>query len=247
MVERDDRASIAGFFWEDVASTDAEIRLTGEAAWHAQVKRLRPGAQVRLTDGRGTIALGDAVAVSAEELVVSVSRRIVVPRPTPLFVIPPVADRDRMLLAAEKSVELQATAWQPAYFSRSRSVSPRGEGEKFRDRVRARMISALEQSGAAWLPEARPETELEAALGATGMPLRLLLDAGGSPIGDLDLCGPVAIAIGPEGGLETTEIELVRSHGWTVVSIAAATLRFETAITAAIAIIRAQQLTRGSD
>jgi 16S rRNA (uracil1498-N3)-methyltransferase len=143
VVERHDRSPVAGFYWNGAAGAGDIVRLPEEVARHAHVRRLRAGARVRLADGRGTLAFGEATSVSAKEFVVSIADRRVVPAPIPLHVVVPVADRDRMLLAAEKCVELQATVWRPTYFARSRSVSPRGEGEKFREKVHARMVAAL--------------------------------------------------------------------------------------------------------
>jgi len=246
VVERDDRASIAGFYWEGSVGVGEEAHLDADTAHHAHVRRLRPGARVRLTDGRGQLLLGVAAAVSAKEFVVQISERVAVPAPIPLHVVAPVADRDRMLLAAEKCVELQATSWTPAFFARSRSVAQRGEGEKFREKTRARMISALEQSGGAWLPQVREETEFAMLLAAAAPPLRLLLEARGTPIGDLDVRGATTIAVGPEGGLEAAELEAAMSSGWRTVSLAASTLRFETALVAGVAVIRALQLSTRS-
>jgi len=168
------------------------------------------------------------------------------PRPTTLEVIVPVADRDRMLLAAEKCVELQITAWHPVYFSRSKSVATRGEGEKFHDKVSARMRSALEQSGGAWLPRIHEESDAEAALQTIGASQRrFILDARGASFHGQALADETAVAVGPEGGLESAELERAVSLGWTPVSLGNTTLRFETAIIAAVAVIRAAQYSQG--
>ena len=240
-MEHHDRSPIAGFYWNGAAGTDDVVRLPEDVVRHAHVRRLRAGARVRLADGRGALAFGEATSVSAKEFVVTIVDRRVVPAPTPLHVVVPVADRDRMLLAAEKCVELQATVWRPTYFARSRSVSPRGEGEKFREKVRARMVAALEQSGGAWLPEVVDEAAFRDVVSRVDVPVRLLLDAGGSPIRDHVRPGPIAVAIGPEGGLEADELQSARAHGWLTVSITGSTLRFETAIVAGVAIVRALQ------
>jgi 16S rRNA (uracil1498-N3)-methyltransferase len=180
-------------------------------------------------------------------MTVSVEGVTHVPRPTPLEVIVPVADRDRMLLAAEKCVELQVTAWRPVYFARSRSVSSRGEGPKFREKVRARMRSALEQCGAAWMPAIEDETEGSAALQtAAGEWSRFLLDAGGKALAGLVASVPTVIAVGPEGGLEPEEFAVAQECGWVFASLGSTTLRFETAVIAAASVIRATQLTERS-
>src|SRR2546423_6708205 len=51
--------------------------------------------------------------------------------------------------------------------SRSRSVTPRGEGPTFQAKLKARMISALVQSGSGWLPDIFPEATIDRALAAT--------------------------------------------------------------------------------
>ena len=205
---------------------------------------------MRLVDGRGRVAFGkiEADGGGKGELTVSVDRVVDVPRPSTLEIVVPVADRDRMLLAAEKCVELQVTAWRPAYFARSRSVSPRGEGEKFREKILARMQSALEQSGSAWLPDLHEETEiLEVLINVPPACQRFILDASGAPLAALILSGPVALAVGPEGGTERHEIEAAQQAGWTAASLATTVLRFETAAIAGAAVVRAAQLAPRSD
>ena len=130
-----------------------DVELDESAAAHARARRVGPGEPARLLDGKGGVAQGIISTLGKRSLTVQVQEVARTPRPLQLEVIVPVADRDRMLVAAEKCAELQVTAWRPALFSRSRSVTPRGEGPKFREKVEARMRSALEQSGGAWMPD----------------------------------------------------------------------------------------------
>jgi 16S rRNA (uracil1498-N3)-methyltransferase len=173
-----------------------------------------------------------------------VTEVVSVARPAPLEVIVPVADRDRMLLAAEKCAELQVTAWRPAWFSRSRSVSPRGEGSRFRDKVVARMQAALEQSGGAWLPEVHPEASLPDALAAVSAPTRLVCDSSGTSLQGRISHEGIGLLVGPEGGFEPDELRGITAQGWVPVALASSVLRFETAIIAAVATVRALQFTR---
>jgi 16S rRNA (uracil1498-N3)-methyltransferase len=246
VVERRDLAPMITLFWDEEVARGV-VRVTGAAAQHARVRRVEPGDEIRLLDGQGHTASGLVQSLGKDALVVSVQGLSEVPRPTALDVIVPVADRDRMLLAAEKCAELQVTSWRPAYFARSRSVSPRGEGSKFRDKVIARMRGALEQSGGAWMPNVEDEMEFVDALRHI-LPDRkkFVLDAGGDSLARLAPSGPAAVAIGPEGGIEEDEIAAAKEIGWALVSLGAATLRFETAIIAGVAMIRAAQQSRGS-
>lgn len=233
-------------FWDGEVAP-GEMLVTGAPARHARVRRVNAGDPIRLVDGRGHVASGQVASLEKHALVVLVEGVIEVPRPVALDVLVPVADRDRMLLAAEKCVELQATSWRPAYFARSRSVSPRGEGTKFREKVAARMQSALEQCGAAWMPEIHDELEsVDAFQRIPADRKKFLLDVSGRPLVHLATDGAVAIAIGPEGGIEDREAAAAREYAWTTASLSATILRFETAIIAAAAVIRATQHSRGS-
>jgi 16S rRNA (uracil1498-N3)-methyltransferase len=223
------------------------IVLSEEHAAHVRARRAATGESARLVDGRGHIAIGRIAASDKRSVSIAIGEVKVVPKPIPLEVLVPVADRDRMLMAAEKCAELQVTAWRPAYFARSRSVSPRGEGPKFHEKVVARMRAALEQSGGAWMPEVHADVEgVDALKTAPAQWNRLLFDAGGQPLAAGAASVPTIIAVGPEGGWETHEIALARDAGWTLTSLSNSTLRFETAIIAAAAVIRATQLSTRS-
>ena len=223
----------------DIAAS--EIALSDEAAQHVRVRRSHERDPVRVVNGKGAIGTGSLVVVGKREVRAAIENVEHYPRPSALIALVPVADRDRMLWAAEKCVELQVTRWQPVLYERSKSVSPRGEGEKFASKVRARMASALEQSGGAWLPEVNTEVAAADAwnIEASG---RLIFDREGTPVSRAVMPGTAAIAVGPEGGFERNEIEDALRHGWSTVSLGPTTLRFETAIVAAAAVIRATQL-----
>jgi 16S rRNA (uracil1498-N3)-methyltransferase len=240
VVERADRAPVATFFAP--GPWGADLALDEAAAHHAGVKRLEVGDLVRLTGGDGRRARASITELAKRRLRVAVdeSTQERVPAPSRVELWAPVGDRERMLLLAEKAVELGASAWRPVVHRRSRSVSPRGEGEAFREKVRLRMQNALEQCGGAWLPEQFAESPLEAALGAAGAVQGLLLDADGPPLLSLrdSLRAPVAIALGPEGGLEPDERDRLLAAGWRTASIGANVLRFETAGIAALALVR---------
>jgi 16S rRNA (uracil1498-N3)-methyltransferase len=240
MVERDDRAVVATFLAERVPEAPESADLSEDAAHHVRVRRLSPGDRVAVTDGRGRKAAGSLAVVAKNRVSVELEEAWSVPAPPTVHLLAPIGDRERMLWLAEKGVELGLTSWRPVLWRRSASVHPRGSGESFVGKVRARMISALEQSGGAWLPEVRPEVrgaELQQAIDGQG--IRLLLDPTGEPLLRRPLAAPVTIALGPEGGLEPAEREMLVAAGFTAVSLAGNILRFETAGVAALAVVRA--------
>jgi 16S rRNA (uracil1498-N3)-methyltransferase len=159
--------------------------------------------------------------------------------PPPVHLLLPIADKDRMLWLAEKACELGATSWRPVLFRRSRSVKPRGEGPTFNLKVKGRMGSALEQSGGHWLPTLFPEST--ASRVASALPqggTRIVLDREGVPVAALAVAAPVTIAVGPEGGLEPEELRELEGAGFVRASVGHATLRFETAAVAGLAVVR---------
>lgn len=221
---------------------DTELELPDDAAQHVRVRRANTGEPIRLVDGRGAVATGSLTAVVKRAVTATIATVEHHAPPSELVALVPVADRDRMLWAAEKCVELQVTRWQPVMYERSRSVSPRGEGDKFAAKVRSRMESALEQSGGAWLPQVNVEIPAADAWSTVDFATRLIFQRDGASAISTTKPGAVAFAIGPEGGFERHEVEDALRHGWQSVSLGPTTLRFETAIIAAAAVVRAMQL-----
>jgi 16S rRNA (uracil1498-N3)-methyltransferase len=240
-VERDDRGQVTTFFTDDAFRAGSTTELGESVAHHARVKRLELGDHVRLVDGAGQVGVATIATLGRASLIVDVVDVSTVPRPPDVHLRAPVADRDRMLWLAEKAAELGIASWQAVRFSRSASVSPRGEGDSFHAKLRARMIGAVEQSGGAWLPSILPDSPIDDLVVAP-RELAVVLDRDGVPLAslvNLPSAGSPVILLGPEGGFETEEIARLEAAGWQRASLAKTTLRFETAGIAAIAVCRA--------
>ena len=243
-MEHHDRAPVAAFFTEDPLEPGRPVSLGEGPAHHARVKRLATGDVIALTNGSGAVAAARLGRLHRESVDAVVDDVRMIPRPAPIHLCVPVSDRDRMLWLAEKATELGVASWQPVRFRRSTSVVPRGEGKTFAAKARARMIAALEQSRGAWLPEIRPEVNVD-DLGRAEGHLRVLLDAKGPPLLSVVPLGArrdAVLLFGPEGGMEPSELELLGMTGWRTARLAPTVLRFETAGIAAIAVLRAASL-----
>jgi 16S rRNA (uracil1498-N3)-methyltransferase len=197
------------------------------------------GEAVALRDGHGRGAHGILARSAKKSLTIDVTEVWEIEPLPPVHMLVPVADRDRMLMLAEKCTELGATSWRPVMWRRSRSVGPAGDGPSFNTRIRARMTSALIQSGGGWLPDIHPSAPVSRAIAAAPDCARLLLDAAGDPILSAKIAEPVVVAIGPEGGFDAKERAEMIDAGFIPVSLAGSTLRFETAGVAALSIVRA--------
>jgi 16S rRNA (uracil1498-N3)-methyltransferase len=241
LVERTDRAPVATFFTSDALVAGGSVTLPEEAAHHIRVARVAVGECVALRDGAGTGGVGTLVKVSRNSALVDVIETSEMARPAPIHLLSPVADRERMLWLAEKVTEMGVTSWRPILWRRSKSVSPRGEGPMFQAKVRARMISALIQSGGGWLPDIFPEATIERAVAAAPVGTRLLLAQDGEPILEVPMKTPITIALGPEGGIEPAERDIFIGAAFLPVKLGESTLRFETAGVAAVAVAAASQ------
>lgn len=230
------------FFVPEPFGANGTVTIGEEAARHMRVLRIGAGSPVVLLDGQGTRARGTVRTLAKRNATISIDEAEDVAAPPAVHALVPIADRDRMLWLAEKASELALTSWRPVMWKRSRSVTPRGERSGFQQKVNARMASALEQSGNAWLPVTYPDATLDRALASLPDGSRFVLDADAEPMTDVlrdARPAAVTIAIGPEGGLEMTELSLLALAGFRRVSLGAMTLRFETAGIVAIAHARA--------
>lgn len=239
-MECSDREAVATFFSPDRFLAGDHVSLGDDPAQHARVLRIGPGATVELRNGAGGAARGPIGRMSKRSVTIDVDEVWSIAAALPVHLLVPVADRDRMLMLAEKSTELGAASWRPVIWRRSRSVAGRGEGPTFVGRIRARMISALTQSGGGWLPEIHPSAPVNRAIAAAPSGTRLLLDGSAAQtILSVDVAFPVVIALGPEGGFADDERQEMIDGGFTPVRLASNVLRFETAGVAALAVARA--------
>lgn len=238
-MECTDRTAVATFFASDDLVAGGTITLQEEAAHHIRVARVAVGDCVALRDGAGRAAVGTLVKVSRASALVDVIETSEISRPASIHLLAPVADRERMLWLAEKVTELGVASWRPVTWRRSKSVSPRGEGNMFQGKVRARMTSALIQSGGGWLPDIFPEATVERAIAAAPLGTRLLLTKDGEPMVGVPMKTPITIALGPEGGMEAPERDTFIGAAFLPVKLGDSTLRFETAGVAAVAIAAA--------
>lgn len=234
-----DRTTVASLHAPERLVEGRQQTLSEESAHHLRVVRAGVGDLVDLRDGAGGAATGTLVRLTRGGAVVDVSDVVHLEAAPAVHLLAPVADRERMLWLGEKATELAITTWRPVLWRRSKSVSPRGEGTMFQQKLRARMLSALLQSRGAWLPETFPDATVERAIAASPDGTRLLLDAAGEPILSASMAAPVTVALGPEGGIEDREREAFMDAGFRLVSLGDSRLRFETAGVAALGVIRA--------
>lgn len=234
-------------FYTPDLTRDALYALAPEESRHAVgVLRLRPGDEVRLTDGRGTWCEAEVMAGSTAKacLVRIVSREENHGRrPYRLHVaIAPTKNSDRYEWFLEKATEIGIDRITPIVCDHSERRSLRRErGEKI-------VLSAVKQSLKAYVPQldelaAFREFVASAAADDTsvykerfmaycdeGTPLaeRVALFptlAASAAAGRREYC----VLVGPEGDFSPEEIALARGAGFVPVTLGESRLRTETA------------------
>lgn len=211
----------------------ATVQLSADESHHLRVRRVSAAERVRLLDGAGTVGLGSARECDGgwEVLVESIAT---VPQPAELVLAAGAGDRERFAWLVEKATELGATRIIPVETERSVSVSGRVRPEHM-ERLQRRSLEALKQSGGAWAPRVDEPMSFVQVLECGRDCTRWLASASDEHVPEVITRGPLAVLVGPEGGLTASERDLALQAGWQPVRLAPAMLRFETAAMAALA------------
>jgi 16S rRNA (uracil1498-N3)-methyltransferase len=149
---------------------------------------------------------------------------------------------DRMEWAIEKCTELGVARIVPVIASRTESYLA-AAAEKRVERWQRIVRQAAEQSRRAYPPEVSPPIKFKEALGLPGSSRVLLSESEKDVLlkDSLQLkASDVVLALGPEGGWTTSELDQFRKAGWSAASLGDTILRAETAAIAAMAVVLAE-------
>ncbi|MEW2583956.1 16S rRNA (uracil(1498)-N(3))-methyltransferase [Streptomyces virginiae] len=228
----------------------AEFVLDGPEGRHAvSVKRLNPGEQVVLTDGRGGWA--EAVVKAAEgkdRLVVAVAAAGREEEPAVrITVVQALPKGDRGELAVETMTETGVDAIVPWQASRCITQWRGDRGAKSLAKWRATAREAGKQSRRVRFPEVAEamSTKQVAALLAGADLAMVLHEDRDTPsqalaTAELPASGSVVLVVGPEGGVSPEELEVFAAAGAHPYRLGRSVLRTSTAGTAAAAVLLAR-------
>lgn len=218
----------------DVFDRDT-IVLSGENAQHAKVLRLKEGEIVLVCDGQGQECVC-RVSQTAPEIVLSVEdRRSSVSEPVvdvSVYVAFPKADKLEHVI--QKATELGAR--EIIAFPSSRCVSRPDEKslKKKLERWQKIALSAAQQSGRGRIPQVLVLNSFSAALSRAAQADRALLFYENEDAYTLKMAlegsyRTVSLMVGPEGGLEETEVSQAQEAGLKICTLGKRILRCETA------------------
>ena len=224
-----------------VAEVGSLVELDGPEGKHAvQVRRMREGEAIQLSDGKGLRVRGTVAEVSGSTLKLQVTEVIKEELPSrQITLVQALAKGDRDELAIQAATELGVMGiipWQAA-----RSIS-RWDGPKIaKGQARWQQIvsEAAKQSLRAYTPEVKnivDTKELEALVSTFDQVLVLDTSATATVAeAGIPASGTLALVVGPEGGIEQSELDVLQAAGARLVSLGANVLRTSTAGPALIA------------
>lgn len=218
----------------DVFDRDTMV-LSGENAQHAKVLRLKEGEIILVCDGQGQECVC-RVSQTAPEIVLSVEdRRSSVSEPVvdvSVYVAFPKADKLEHVI--QKATELGAR--EIIAFPSSRCVSRPDEKslKKKLERWQKIALSAAQQSGRGRIPQVLVLNSFSAALSRAAQSDRALLFYENEDAYTLKMAlegsyRTVSLMVGPEGGLEETEVSQAQEAGLKICTLGKRILRCETA------------------
>ena len=218
------------FFSDDIC--DGRVRLDAEESGHCvRVLRHRPGDEISVIDGRGTLyrcALEIADAKGAEARVIEAQPGFGAHPYHLTMAVCPTKNIDRFEWFVEKATEIGVDVIAPV-------IGERSERRVLKtDRLRRLTLSAAKQSLKAAIPTvAEPQSVRDFILAAPADALKLICycfdDVERKQIQQLLPAREICILIGPEGDFSPEEAALARERGWIPVSLGESRLRTETA------------------
>ncbi|MFI8342284.1 16S rRNA (uracil(1498)-N(3))-methyltransferase [Streptomyces sp. NPDC085639] len=227
-----------------------EFVLDGPEGRHAvSVKRLTPGEDVVLTDGRGHWAEGVVKAAEGKDrLVVAVSSAGQEEQPAVrITVVQALPKGDRGELAVETMTETGVDAIVPWQASRCITQWRGDRGAKSLAKWRATAREAGKQSRRVRFPEvaeAMSTKQVAALLAGADLAMVLHEDrdtpSGALATAELPASGSVVLVVGPEGGVSPEELAVFAEAGAHPYRLGRSVLRTSTAGTAATAVLLAR-------
>ncbi len=231
------------FYLDQVPEPGGIAVLDGPEGRHAAtVRRIRVGEPITLSDGAGVLAPSEVIAAQKDRLELRVLERFAAPPVTPrVTIVQALPKSDRSELAVELMTEAGADVivpWQAA-----RCVANwEGKAGKGVDKWRAAARSAARQSRRAYIPEVTDlyrtsdVLDLIRKVRADNGIVAALHESGESRFTALPVAeaSRVVLIVGPEGGLDDTELSALTDAGADAVLLGPTVLRTSTAATVAL-------------
>lgn len=237
----DEMPSIRLYVDSPLEADETVLCTSQQANYLLNVMRLHTGAEILAFNGREGEWLAELMVTRRANCSLRVMKqtRPQTAGPDIHYLFAPLK-KARLDYMVQKAAEMGAAALRPVMTRRT--VAERVNVE----RMRANAIEAAEQCGVLRIPEVAEPEKLAAVLRTWPVDRALIFADEGAPVASpLEALsavpkGPVALIIGPEGGFDPEEREMLRSHPFVYrVSLGPRVMRADTAAVAALALMNA--------
>lgn len=241
------------FFTESCNITEIEGKIIGDDVKHIyKVLRLNEGEKVILNNCEGTEYLGEIDSISKTEVIIKIIEKLDINNESKIKIhlFQGLPKGQKMDLIVQKGTELGISEFIPTITSRV-DVKLKGEFKKL-DRLNRIALEASKQSKRSIIPNVREVIDFNQVLiemkkmdlvlipyeNAEDFGIKSLANKLKNDNVDLDNIINIGILIGPEGGFEEDEINLLKEQGAYIVTLGKRILRTETAGFIATALIQ---------
>lgn len=217
--------------------------LRGQEARHAlKVLRLKKGDEIIVFDGEGREYLAVIDAASPTSVKLKIAEEIKVNRDSPLqstLYMGITNKLQKFELALQKATELGVSRIVPVVCARSSNAQHTKNWEGKMRRWKEIVVNAAKQCGRSVLPELSEPVKLSEVEDDSELSF-VLWEKGGKSLKDYQsyTATSVSLLVGPEGGLEKGEIELLKEKGFKPIYLGKRILRAETAAIAGLALVQ---------
>lgn len=215
------------------------LELDQRASKHiVQVLRMQAGQPLVIFDGEGACWQASLLIADKRAAAVEINKPLEQESESPLSIHLGlgISKGERMDYAIQKAVELGVNEITPLFTQYTMVKLDTQRQHKRLQHWQGIMISACEQCGRNVLPGLHQPVDVDTWLNRVNTETRLVLE----PSADLTLASiiqpgqAVTLLIGPEGGLNDTEITTALENGFQAVQLGPRILRTETAVVAAL-------------
>lgn len=222
--------------------------IKGEDVKHIyKVLRLKSGDKININDCEGTEYLGEIKSINKDSVSVTLIDKLSINNESPIevYLYQGLPKASKMDLIVQKSVELGIVEVTPIITERVITKGEIGEFKKV-DRWNKIALEACKQCKRSIIPKIKPPLEFQEFINEIkNMDLVIVPYENENGYGikkvaksiDKNSVHKAAIVIGPEGGFEENEINLLRGNGAYIVTLGPRILRTETAGLVTLSII----------
>ena len=233
------------FYIEEFLQGSSGIILNGDTSKHiVHVLRMKPGEQLRLTNGKGEIITAEIILENkkATEVKALSTSNIKHPASKINIAISLIKNNSRFEWFLEKATEIGVSNIIPL-------ICERTEKQHFRyDRMKAILISAMLQSQQTWLPILNEPVKFKEFIKQPSHQQKYIahcIDEEKKLLSNEALhAGEQSILIGPEGDFTKDEVDAALQNNFIPVSLGSTRLRTETAGIVACVLLNATKMPR---